>query len=415
MDKAGKTALASTRGVQLIAACLAMFTLGFMYGWSVFSEPINAEFAWEPTTLAFTFTLTMWMFCVGGFAGAKLCELTNSHVTIIVAAACLFGAFTLAALLARADAPWTLYLTYSVLSGLGGGMAYTVAMATTLSWFPDKTGFASGMLLLCYGISTLVLSSAAAALFSVMDWRTAFPIIGGVMAVVLGVSGGIVLRRPTADEIALLPARTSGGAAKESTQRSYTMHEVLRLPVFWSFFIWMVIVSSVTLSWASNINQFGLAAGAEPAVAVALVGLYSIGNGIGRLLFGLAYDALGTFKTILLVTIARGVVCILIFAGLALGSVPLMTVALGCAGLTTGGTPVCSASFAATAFGPDHYAKNLSCLNLSTIPAALIGPMITSFSLSLTGGYEPGLLLGAGLIVFGIIATVITKKLLARL
>ena len=124
---------------------------------------------------------------------------------------------------------------------------------------------------------------------------------------------------------------------------------------------------------------------------------------------------LGTFKTILLVTVARGIVCILIFVGLVFASVPLMTVALACAGLTTGGTPVCSASFAATAFGPDHYAKNLSCLNLSTIPAALIGPMITSFSLSLTGSYEPGLLLGAALIIVGIVATFITKKLLARL
>ena len=73
---------------------------------------------------------------------------------------------------------------------------------------------------------------------------------------------------------------------------------------------------------------------------------------------------------------------------------------------------MCSASFAATAFGPDYYAKNLSCLNLSTIPAALIGPMITSSSLNLAGSYEPGLLFGVALIIVGVVATFITKKLL---
>ena len=402
------------RKTQLASACLAMFTLGFMYGWSVFAEPINAEFMWDPSTLALTFTLTMWLFCIGGFAGAKLCEVTNSHITIIAAAVLIFCAFTFAALFARADAPWTLYLTYSVLSGLGGGMAYTVTMATTLSWFPEKTGTASGMMLLCYGISTLILSSAAAWLFSLMSWRMAFPIIAAVMAALLAVCGGIILRRPTAEEAALLPKPTpKGGEARE--QRSYTMHEVLRIPVFWSFFIWMIIVSSVTLGWASNINQFALTAGAQPALAVVLVGVYSIGNGIGRLLFGMAYDALGTFKTILLVTIARGVVCVLVLLGLVFSSVPIMAVALACAGLTTGGTPVCAASFAATAFGPAQYAKNLSCLNTSTIPAALIGPLIMSFSLSWTGGYIPGLVIGIILIGVGVAMTFATKRLLARM
>ena len=103
--------LAGKRTVKLVIACLAMFTLGFVYGWSVFSTPIAEEFQWEPATLAFTFTLLMWLFCAGGFVGAKVCERTNSHVTIIIAAAFILLAFVSTSLLARADAPWILYLT----------------------------------------------------------------------------------------------------------------------------------------------------------------------------------------------------------------------------------------------------------------------------------------------------------------
>lgn len=68
---------APNRYVRLVTACLTMFALGFIYGWSVFSAPIAAEFQWEPAVLSFTFTLLMWVFCAGGFAGAKLCDRTS--------------------------------------------------------------------------------------------------------------------------------------------------------------------------------------------------------------------------------------------------------------------------------------------------------------------------------------------------
>ena len=185
--------LSGKRIVKLVEACCAMFTLGFVYGWSVFSTPIAAEFQWEPTTLAFTFTLLMWLFCAGGFVGAKVCERTNSHVTIIIAAVCILIAFVSTSLLARADAPWILYITYSLFGGLGVGMAYTVTMATILAWFPDRAGTASGILLLCYGASTMILSSVAAWMFTIMNWRMAFPIIAVAMAGILAVCGGILL------------------------------------------------------------------------------------------------------------------------------------------------------------------------------------------------------------------------------
>ena len=404
--------LSGRRTAKLVCACLAMFMLGFLYGWSVFSTPIAAEFQWEPTTLAFTFTLLMWLFCAGGFVGAKICERTNSHVAIIIAAVFILLAFVTTALLARADAPWILYLTYSVLGGLGVGMAYTVAMATILAWFPDRAGTASGILLQCYGASTMILSSVVAWLFTIMNWRVAFPVIAIAMTTILVVCGGILLRRPTDEELALLPKpKTIDGEASDA-QRSYTTAEMLRAPMFWSYVVWMVICCTIALGFTGNANQFALSAGAQPAFAVAMVGIYSVCNGLGRLMFGFVYDAIGVAKTILIVAIAHGAAAVLIAAGLLVQSVPLMVFALVFAGLAIGGTPVCGAGYTATAFGPDHYAQNFSILNLAIIPGALIGPIVLSVSLSATGGFVPGLLGGAVLSLVAIAFALITGKLI---
>ena len=415
MEDSKKSPLAGRRISKLVVACLAMFTLGFVYGWSVFSTPIAEEFQWEPAALAFTFTLLMWMFCAGGFVGAKVCERTNSHVTIFLAAAFILIAFVTTPIFARADAPWILYLTYSLFGGLGVGMAYTVAMGTALAWFPDKSGTVSGILLLCYGASTMILSSVVAWLFTIMNWRMAFPVIAVAMVAVLIVCGGIFLRRPTDDELALLPKPVSAEGSKIESRHSFTTAEMLRRPAFWSYALWMMIMCTIALGFTGNANQFALGAGAESAVAVAMVGLYSIGNGVGRLLFGVVYDALATFKTMLLVAIAHGTGAVLIALGLILQSVPLMWVALVFAGIGIGGTPVCGSGYMATAFGPDHYAQNLSVLNLAIVPAAFAGPMILSFSVSSTGSYVPGLLLGVAWMAIAIAFAFLPRRFLKKM
>lgn len=51
----------------------------------------------------------------------------------------------------------------------------------------------------------------------------------------------------------------------------------------------------------------------------------------------------------------------------------------------------------ATVFGETHYAENLAILNLTLIPAALVGPLALNGPLAATGSYGPGLgaLIGA--------------------
>ena len=406
---------------RLGAGCLVMAMIGFIYGWSVLSAPLSAEFGWAPSALSFTFTLLMWAFCAGGIIGGRLVRRMAARTVLWLAATITLCAFASTALLARSDVPWVLYLTYGVLGGTGVGIAYTAAMGSVMAWFSDRAGLASGLMLLCYCLSTLALSSVATWLFGIIGWRLSYLALGvGTSAVVM--AAACALRYPregeaghdgrsVGDEGASTPIAADADAAPV---RGLTTAAMLCTPVFWAYAAWMVLVSCIGLAVIGSANQLALGAGATTTVAVAAVGALSVCNGLGRLLMGVVFDAAGTaWSTLICATLLLG--CAVLLAGaVTLGSVPLALAGIVCGGLGAGSTSVIGSGFVATVYGEAHYAENLAVLNLALIPAALAGPLVLSVPLTMGGGYVPGLAALAGLAAGAIALGVALRRLIAR-
>ena len=49
-----------------------------------------------------------------------------------------------------------LYLTYGLLGGIGTGIVYVGIVGQMVQWFPDKRGFATGMVAAGYGMGAVV-------------------------------------------------------------------------------------------------------------------------------------------------------------------------------------------------------------------------------------------------------------------
>ena len=84
-----------------------------------------------------------------------------------------------------------LYLAYGVLYGFGVGLGYNAIMGTIVKWFPDKTGLASGILLMGFGISSLIVGKVGARLIGEIGWRDTFMYFGiafGIIVLVLSFS-----------------------------------------------------------------------------------------------------------------------------------------------------------------------------------------------------------------------------------
>lgn len=378
------------RWFYLAVGTFAMLFAGILYAWSILKVPFSGEFGWTPSELAFNFTVTMSFFCIGGLLGAHLSKRMGSRFAITVSGVLAAGGFALTSLLTGASV-FLLYLTYGLLAGLGIGISYNVVVATVSAWFPDKKGLCSGCLMMGFGASALVLGNWASSMFDgTIGWRKTYVILGLALGVVL-ILAGWILKRPGADQV--LPK----AAAKESTQiQDFTTRQMLRRPSFWMAFLYLVFLSAVGSSVISFARDLALSVGATAGLATSLVGILSICNGLGRMVTGAAFDALGRRRTML---IANGLtICAAgaILIATCTDSLVLCVLGLCLTGLSYGSCSTTTATFPSVFFGMKHYPTNVACMTFNLMGGSLVATL-SSLLLTATGGYVAPFLLLLGL------------------
>ena len=370
-----------SRVPYLWVGTLMMLLLGSIYAWSYFKTALGAIFPmWNQKQLSLTFTIMMILFAAGGLLGGKLSK-TIRHSMLALLSGCLMligfvtvsflptGNETLALIL--------LYIFYGGFTGLGVGIGYNIVLACVSSWFPDKDGLVSGILLTGFGFSSLIIANAAEALLRVTTLSIVFRglgiLCGGVM-----VLGSFFLHLPTADDTLPAPKKK----AVVSDGQDYTTAQMLRRPTFWLYFLWNLCMSATGMLVINNASSIALFFGAAATVGL----LVSIFNSGGRLFIGMSMDKFGWKATMLIdnaVIISAGLLMVL---GNALELFPLVLIGMLMAGVCYGGGVTIQASLVRTFYGSKNYAVNFSTCNLVMIPAAFIGPMISAALVDAAGG-----------------------------
>ncbi len=381
------------RWLYLASGVFTMLFSGVLYAWSILKIPFVNEFKWSSSVLAFNFTLTMCFFCLGAFFGSLICKKIGPKLTLIIAGALVGVGFVSTGLLS-AENPYLLYLTYAILAGTGIGISYNVVVSTVNSWFPDKKGLSSGCLMMGFGISTLLLGNVISALFEneSIGWSKAYILLGVVVAVVL-VIAGIVLRKPP--EGASFPApKAKKNVQKESFEpRDFTTKEMLRSFTFWRAFIFMALITAVGNSVISFARDLVISVENAPALATTLVGVLSVFNGVGRILTGAVYDALGRKTTMLASNILTIFAAGLTLVSVQVSSLPLCIVGLCLTGLSYGSCPTMTSAFTASFYGTKYFPTNYSLTNFNLIIASFIATFANSLLASTAGYTAPFIML----------------------
>ncbi|MEE1048045.1 MAG: MFS transporter, partial [Clostridia bacterium] len=262
------------RWFYMAIGVVAMLFAGVLYAWSILKAPLAAEFGWGASELALNFTLAMTFFCIGGLLGAWLSGRMGHRIALITSGALSAAGFILTALLHNTSVV-VLYITYGVMAGLGIGIAYNVVIATVSGWFPDKKGLCSGCLMMGFGASALILGNAADAMFkSEIGWRAAYVVLGISIFIVLTVAA-FLLSRPQGE----LP-QNKVAEKEEKNQQGFTSGQMLCQPSFWMAFICISFLAAVGSSVISFAKDMALSVNAPEALAVSLVGVLSVCNGI---------------------------------------------------------------------------------------------------------------------------------------
>lgn len=141
--------------------------------------------------------------------------------------------------------------------------------------------------------------------------------------------------------------------------------------------------------------EVGIAQSALPLI----VGMVSIGNGLGRLAFGALADKIGGKK-------AMSISNLVFIFGLTMAVFANKTglhifigVGFVFAGIGYGAPSTLSAALVKRNFGEKYYPQNLSAVILALIPASLIGPMISAGIYQQFGEYLPAYLIMIGIIL----------------
>ena len=397
----------SVRWGYLAIGVIAMLFAGVLYAWSILKAPLAKEFSWGASDLALNFTLAMSFFCIGGLLGAQLSKKIGPRLALVLSGILSAAGFLLTATLKSASI-LPLYITYGVLAGTGIGIAYNVVIATVSAWFPDKKGLCSGCPMMGFGASALILGNGADALFkSDLGWRTTYMILGIAICVIVALAG-LLLKKP--DQTTTLPApKAAKTTAENFEKKDFTSLQMLCRPSFWMAFICISFLAAVGSSVISFAKDLALSVKAPEALAVSLVGVLSVCNGIGRILTGALFDSIGRRKTMLLsnvITICAASVTLL---AVSIGSLPLCIAGLCLTGLSYGACPTITAAFTSSFFGMKHFSTNMALMTFTVMGGSLIAT-VSNKVLEATGGYNATFLMLLGLTFVALILNVFIRK-----
>jgi OFA family oxalate/formate antiporter-like MFS transporter len=362
------------RILYLVFATATLLVLGLIYAWSIFAAPIGRSFpAYQPAQLTQVFQVSMFAFCVSALFGAQLIKKTSARLTIIVAAILLGGGFVLTAFGAGLGI-WALFLFYGVLAASGCGIAYNAIISLVNPWFPDKTGLCSGVMMMGFGVSSLVFGNLANLMFGVVAWSIVFVAIAIVGAVIM-VAFALTVR-PAPGDIALkLGMKGAAAAGRESSTKNQS---ILSSKVFWLYCIWATFIIACGLTLIGTAKQGAEVIGIDAGFAALLVGLVSTMNGLARVINGTLFDRFGLVP-VMLISAATAVLAMAALAFSLFGTLPILyIIAAILVASPYGSVPVMASAYARQRYKTSDFAKNLGIANCNIASAAIINIVITA-------------------------------------
>ncbi|MBR2869135.1 MAG: MFS transporter [Clostridia bacterium] len=364
-----------------------MLFSGVLYSWSILKVPFKENLGFSEDVLSLNFTLAMCFFCLGAFFGSIICKKIGVKITLIIAGLLVGVGFIATGMLTAESAAELLYITYAILAGTGIGISYNVVVSAVCAWFPDRKGFCSGCLMMGFGISTLLMGNVISFLFSNEDFGVSktYVMLGIILAVVL-VLAGIIIRKPSAEDKLPSPKVNKSIKKEAFESRDFTTAEMLRSFTFWRAFACMAFITAVGNSVISFARDLAISVEAPETLAVTLVGVLSVCNGIGRILTGMLYDALGRRTTMISANILTIVAAGITLLAVRLNSLPVCIVGLCLTGLSYGSCPTLTSAFTSSFYGQKYFPVNYSLTNFNLIVAAFIAKFANTL-LAQYGGY----------------------------
>jgi MFS transporter, OFA family, oxalate/formate antiporter len=391
----GDGAEGAGRWLVAAAGATVMLALGGVYGWSVFTGPLEEEFDWTSTQALLPYVVLHAVIFIGTSLGGRMQDRIGPRPVALTGIVVYSVGVTLASFTRESDQLWIMLLTYGVLGGFGLGVAYIVPPALLSKWFPDKRGLANGIAVGGFGAGALITGPIGEPLIEVFG--SVPPVLGvlGVAYLIVGTLAALFLKNPPDDA----EGSDDGDDDSEDEEEQFDLREALRTRQFHLLtlmFTLSVIVGNGLVSQASPIVQE--LSEVDAATAAVLVGILGLFNAAGRPAWAALSDRLGRMRTFQVLLPSSAVVFALMPS---LGTFFLVLAVLACiAVLNYGGTFGVMPSVAADFYGTDHGGAVYGAMIIAWSIGGVVGPLGMAALEDAAGSYVPALY-GAAALALG--------------
>src|ERR1700748_2404495 len=279
----------NNRWIIAIAGVFLQIALGAVYAWSVFRDPLIAQFHWSISEVTRTFTISIFVLGFAAFFGGLWMNRKGPRV-VAVTGAVLYGVGVFLASFS-AHKLWWLYLSYGFIGGLGLGFGYIVPVAVLVKWFPDRRGLITGIAVGGFGAGALLTAPVATRLIQIVGVLPTFAYLG-VGYFIITIIAGLFMQNPPEgyQPPGWTPTRTQSA---QRAARDYTLGGALRTWQWWALWMLLFLNTSAGISIISQESPlFQEIAKASVIIAAGMVGIASIGNAFGRIFWAWASDAI---------------------------------------------------------------------------------------------------------------------------
>ena len=369
----------------VISGLIINLCLGSIYAWSVFVEPLTDYYTGElgqvvtANDILMPFSVFLAFFAITmPFTGKIIDKYGPRNVTIIgcvlTGIGWLLASFSSSVLM--------LTVMYGVIGGIGVGIAYSVLVAVSARWFPDRRGLAVGLTILGVGFSAFFTANIAGWFIGAYGVMNTFKIFG-VVIIVLTTLLALPLKFPPSGWV---PGGWTNPALKPGEEKTceYNQSMMLKSPSFYGLWTCYFIGCLAGLMAISIAKPVGTDIGIETGLATFLVGFFAIFNGGGRPVFGVLTDKL-TPRNAALVSFI-----LIALASLLMWQIPIVPVYIiafailwGCLGGWLAIAPTTTGRY----FGTSDYPRCYGVVFLAFGAGALAGPQLAGFIKTSTGSY----------------------------
>jgi OFA family oxalate/formate antiporter-like MFS transporter len=387
------------RWPTLVASVIAALSAGLGYSWSVLLRPMAGDRGWSDADVSLTFSAFMTMGAVAAIVAGKLQQYLEPRTLVLLGGA-LFGAGLV--LLGSVHSLAAVY-AFAAVAGFGMGTVYPGAtMSNLLRFFPDRSGFASGMLSAGAGLGAVVWAPLAVALIARFDLAWALRILGVVFFIALAVLSRMIRTAPAGYAPAQWTPPHERPKAAARPVRDVDWKAMMRTPQFVALFLLFIagtLSGMMVIGHGSPIAQQIL--GIAPAAAGAVVSLIAVGMVAGKIVWGAVSDRIGRSPVF---------VALFVIAAAALITLAYTTSYPGVAGCMAG-VAFCYGGFLAlmgpvTAddFGSTYLGVNFGIMFFTVAVSSFVGPRIAAMVAEADGGsFSKAFLIAAAISLLGLV------------